>query len=328
MVAVGVGGVALCGELLSMGRDREFVVPASVLSAFVTGNDVTREWASVLSSVAGDLLQKWELRAEGAVRSGEAGVVVPVRRADGTRAALKLQVPRAETTAAIIGLVRWNGRGIVRLLDSDRGRGAMLLERLHADRTLEVVENDDDAVRVVGSLLARLHSAPAPDGLPQLQTILSGMLDDAPAAMTALERDDRARLRRWMSRVTDLEAEPGHHLLHWDLHYGNVLAADREPWLAIDPEPLVGDPGFDLWPALDSGWSTDDTLTEAPRIVRRRFDILTEMLDLDRGRAAGWTVARLLQNTLWDIEDGHAAISTSAKTVDDALAPLGGFRKG
>lgn len=308
-----------------MGGDQQFVVPAGVLNAFETGNDATREWASVLSSVAGDFLQDWELRPEGVVRSGEAGIVVPVRRTDGTQAALKLQVPRAETTAAILGLVRWDGRGIVRLLDSDPDRGGMLLERLHGDRTLEAVEDDDSAVRVVGSLLARLHSTPAPNGLPRVGTILSGMLDDAPAAMHTLEGEDRSRLHRWMRRVTELEAEPGNHLLHWDLHYGNVLAADREPWLAIDPEPLVGDPGFDLWPALDSGWSTNDTVTDAPRIVRRRFDILTEMLDLDRGRAAGWTVARLLQNTLWDIEDGHTAISTSAKTVDDALASFGAF---
>ncbi|MFX7140425.1 aminoglycoside phosphotransferase family protein, partial [Acinetobacter baumannii] len=82
-------------------------------------------------SVAGDFLQDWELRPEGVVRSGEAGIVVPVRRTDGTQAALKLQVPRAETTAAILGLVRWDGRGIVRLLDSDPDRGGMLLERLH-----------------------------------------------------------------------------------------------------------------------------------------------------------------------------------------------------
>lgn len=131
-----------------------------------------------------------------------------------------------------------------------------------------------------------------------------------------------------MRIVAELEAEPGNRLLHWDLHYGNVLAADREPWLAIDPEPLVGDPGFDLWPALDSGWSTDDAVSDAHRIVQRRFDILTEMLNLDRARAAGWTVARLLQNTLWDIEDGQAAISPSAKTVDDALASFDAFGAG
>lgn len=321
--AVVVDG-ALHGELSSMDRDPEFVVPATALGAFETGDDGTRAWAGALPSVAADVLREWELRQDGVVRSGEAGVVVPVRRADGTLAALKLQVPRAETTAAIIGLDRWDGRGIVRLLRSDGVRGAMLLERLHSDRTLEAVEDDDDAVQVIGSLLSRLHSAPAPEGIPRLRTILSEMLDAAPTAMRAMEEDDRSRLRRWMHRVADLEAEPGHHLLHWDLHYGNVLAADREPWLAIDPEPLLGDPGFDLWPALDSGWSSDDTVTEAPRIVRRRFDTLTEMLDLDRDRAAGWTIARLLQNTLWDVEDGHAAISASAKTVDDALAPVRG----
>ncbi|WP_327151005.1 aminoglycoside phosphotransferase family protein [Nocardia sp. NBC_01329] len=301
-------------------RDLQFVIPTGVLSTFETGDEATREWLSMLPTVARDLLRRWELQPEGAIRSGDAGVVVPVRRADGTRAALKLQLPRAETTAAILGLVQWNGRGTVRLLDSDPDRGGMLLERLNGDRTLEAVEDDDDAIRVVGGLLTRLHSVPAPGGLPHLSKALSAMVDDIPAAMRVLESDDRARLDRWAHIVAELGADPGNSLLHWDLHYGNVLAADREPWLAIDPEPLVGDPGFDLWPALDSGWSTDETVTDAPRIVRRRFDILTEMLGLDRGRAAGWTLARLLQNVLWDIEDGHPAISTPAKTVDNALA--------
>jgi len=157
-----------------MGSDQQFVVPAGILRAFESGDDATRAWARVLSSVAGDLLHEWQLRPEGVVRSGAAGIVVPVRRADGTRAALKLQVPRAETTAAILGLVQWNGRGIVRLLDSDPGRGAMLLERLHGDRTLEALEDDDSAVRVVGSLLARLHSTPAPEGLPMSERSSQG----------------------------------------------------------------------------------------------------------------------------------------------------------
>lgn len=306
-----------------MGEDPRFVVPAGALKVFEASSDETREWLARLPVVVGELLHKWELRPEGEVRSGEAGVVVPVRRSDGTPAVLKLQVPRAETTAGILGLLRWSGRGIVRLLESDSDQGGMLLERLHGDRTLDAVEDDDDAVSVVGRLLARLHSVAAPDGLPHLGVVLSGMLDGAPAALRALASDDRSRLHRWVSRVAELETEPGDRFLHWDLHYGNVLAADREPWLAIDPEPLVGDPGFDLWPALDSGWSTNGSVTDAPRIVRRRFEILTEMLDIDRDRAAAWTVARLLQNTLWDVEDGRTAIAASAKTVDDALASFG-----
>lgn len=295
------------------------MIPVDVLRGFQSRDDTTREWAAQVSVVARGLLQRWELRPDGTVRSGEAGILVPVRRADGSPAALKLQVPRAETTAAIIGLTRWQGAGIVRLLDSDADRGGMLLERLHGDRPLETVEDDDAAVRVVGGLLARLHAVPAPDGLPQLATVTGEMLADAPTAARVLDDEDRSRLDRWVDTVSAVADDTGDRLLHWDLHYGNVLAADREPWLAIDPEPLVGDPGFDLWPALDSGWGDDPTRTDAPRLVRRRFDILTEMLDLDRHRAAAWTGARLLQNTLWDIEDGQPAISAAAKLVDDAL---------
>jgi streptomycin 6-kinase len=100
-------------------------------------------------------------------------------------------------------------------------------------------------------------------------------------------------------------------LLHWDLHYGNVLAAEREPWLAIDPQPLADDPGFDLWPALDSEWDTVVASGKARQIVLRRFDLLTEALTLDKNRAAAWTLARVLQNCLWDIEDGATSLAPS-----------------
>jgi streptomycin 6-kinase len=41
--------------------------------------------------------------------------------------------------------------------------------------------------------------------------------------------------------VAELADEPGDRMLHWDLHYDNVLTAQREPWIAIDPEPLIGE---------------------------------------------------------------------------------------
>ena len=192
-----------------MDRVQQIAIPAGVLRGFETGDDATREWLSRLPSTAEDLLRKWDLRPEGAVRSGEAGVVVPVRRADGTRAALKVQMPRAETRAAILGLTRWNGRGSVQLLDSDADQGGMLLERLNGDNSLEALEDDDNAIRVIGGLLARLHRVPPPDGLPHLGTVLAGMIADAPAAMRVLDSDDQARLDRWVRRLAEVEAEPG-----------------------------------------------------------------------------------------------------------------------
>lgn len=146
------------------------------------------------------------------------------------------------------------------------------------------------------------------------------MLEQVPQAVADLvDPADRQILRGWASAVADLADDPGDRLLHWDLHYDNVLAAEREPWIAIDPEPLVGDPGFDLWPALNSRW--DDVVAPGGprRTVRRRFDLLTEALGLDRARAAGWTLGRLLQNALWEIEDGGTRLAPSETAIAESL---------
>lgn len=297
-----------------------YFVPAEFTASHREGDAARHAWVDRLPALTDEMMRRWELRPDGPSRAGEAGLVIPVRTADDSPAALKLQMPSAETTAAIVGLRCWDGHGMVLLLDSDADRGVMLLERLHGERSLESVASDDTATLVVGQLLASLHTVPPPAGLPRLDAIATEMTDLATTAVKDLrDREDRSRLLRWQRVVTEQQPDSGEHLLHWDLHFGNVLAAEREPWLGIDPEPLVGDPGFDLWPALDSGWSQQPDFPGAADLVRRRFHILTDVLQLDRERAAGWTYARLLQNTLWDIQDGHAVISPAAKLIDDVL---------
>ncbi|GHJ34506.1 aminoglycoside phosphotransferase family protein [Streptomyces sp. TS71-3] len=86
----------------------------------------------------------------------------------------------------------------------------------------------------------------------------------------------------------------GNRLLHWDLHFENVLAGGREPWLAIDPKPLSGDPGFELFPALHNRFAASEVVW--------RFDAMTDVLGLDRERARAWTLVRVLQFCLWDAE--------------------------
>ncbi|WP_436992180.1 aminoglycoside phosphotransferase family protein [Streptomyces sp. enrichment culture] len=296
-------------------------VPPSLAGSYARGfGEEGRAWIARLPVLAAEFLDRWELRRDGAAAAGEASLVLPVLCANGTRAVLRLQMPREETTAALIGLRTWNGDGMVRLLDHDPGSGTMLLERLDASRTLASVEDDDVAMGILAGLQARLVRVPAPPGLRGLGDIAAGMLERVPRAAAALaDPADRRLLRGWASAVAELAGEPGDRMLHWDLHYGNVLAARREPWLAIDPEPLAGDPGFDLWPALDSRWDDVVVRNGAVRVVRRRFDLLTEALGLDRARAAGWTLGRLLQNALWDVDDGATALAPSSLTIAKAL---------
>ncbi|MCT6777309.1 MULTISPECIES: aminoglycoside phosphotransferase family protein [Streptomyces] len=296
-------------------------IPHRLVASYATGfGEEGRAWIAGVPALAAHLLERWQLRRDGAVRSGQASLVLPVLRRDGTRAVLKLQLPREETTAALIGLRTWNGDGMVRLLDHDPASSGMLLERLDGARTLASIDDDDVAMGILADLHARLVAVPAPQGLRGLGEVAAAMLEQVPQAVARLtDPADRDLLRGWASAVAELADEPGDRLLHWDLHYDNVLAAEREPWIAIDPEPLAGDPGFDLWPALDSRW--DDVVAKGDplRVVRRRFDLLTDTLGLDRARAAGWTLGRLLQNALWDIEDGEPRLAPSGVVIAGAL---------
>ncbi len=295
-------------------------VPCAFTASYTAQGPSARRWLSVLPGLAADMLDRWALRPVGPTAHGMASVVLPVIRADGTPAALKLQEPREETTAAITGLRAWDGDGIVRLLAADPGTGAMLLERLDAGRPLSAVADDAEAVEILAGLLARLVAVPAPTGLRHLADIAAAMLAEAPRAAAALRDPAEQRLvRTCASAVAELIGEPGDRLLHWDLHYDNVLAGDREPWLAIDPEPLAGDPGFELLPALDNRWDEVVATGEIARTVLRRFDQLTEAVDVDRQRAVGWTLGRVLQNALWDVEDGKHALEPAQVAIADVL---------
>ncbi|MFI8523394.1 aminoglycoside phosphotransferase family protein [Promicromonospora sukumoe] len=296
-------------------------VPATFAASYARSfGDEGQAWIAGLPGLVADLLERWDLRRDGATSSGEASLVVPVVGPDGVRAVLKLQLPRAETAAALTGLRAWDGHGMVLLLDHDPGSGTMLLERLDGARTLAAVEDDTRATQILAELHARLLAVPPPPGLPHLRDVAAAMLEQVPRVANRLaDPGDRRLLQDWGLVVADLAGEPGDRMLHWDLHHDNVLAAEREPWLAIDPEPLVGDPGFDLWPALDSRWEDVVADGEPRRVVRRRFDVLIEVLDLDRERAAGWTLGRLLQNALWDIEDGETALAPAAVVVAEAV---------
>lgn len=296
------------------------VVPEE-LTALHVKHGAGLAWSEGLPELAAGYLERWELTLDGGPMHGIVSLVLPVVRADGTAAVLKLQPLDDESAGEADGLRAWDGDGSVRLLDDDPSTGTMLLERLDAARPLSVVADHMKATFVLAELLSRLVAVPAPAGLRRLGDIASAMLEQVPMAHRGLpEADDRRLLDRCASAVRDLVAEPGDRLLHWDLHFDNVLASDREPWLAIDPKPLVGDPGFDLMPALDNRWDDIVATGDVTRAVRERFDLMTEVLGLDRRRAAGWTLGRALQNILWDVEDGESRVSPVQRAVAEALA--------
>jgi streptomycin 6-kinase len=276
-----------------------------------------RAWLDDLPGRAAELMERWELRRDGAPICGAVALIVPVVDADGTPAMLKLQPIDDETIGEPVALREWGGDGAVRLLRHEPESGSLLLERL-ADRALADVPGDLAALQIISELLLRLNATPAPQDVRRMADVGARMLDRVPVALAKDADPDRQRLiRDCAAALREVLPEPGDRLLHWDLHFDNVLAGEREPWLAIDPKPLAGDPGFELLAALHNRWDDVVATGDVPRAVRRRFDLMTEVLGLDRQRAVAWTMARVLQNKLWEVESDD---STWHAGFDEAVA--------
>ena len=217
----------------------------------------------------------------------------------------------------------WGGRGAVKLLEADPGRGALLLERLARDRDLERVPAHE-ALTAAAAVLRLLHVAPPP-GLRTLADLAGRWRDELPRPWRGLGRPGRSDLvAAAAATCAELAADPGGPvLLHGDLHYGNVLAGVLPGWTAIDPKPLAGDAGFDLVPLLRNRWAEVIAAGDAATAVRRRLDHLCDGAGLDRERARRWSQARAVDDALWGQRHDEPAFAAVAWAVAAALQRTG-----
>lgn len=260
-------------------------------------------WVAGLPDLARDYLERWELVPERVLRpGGNISMVVLVTTGDGSPAALKLGMVTPETAQEPGALAHWSGHGAARLLRADPERGALLLERLRPEVSLRSLP-EAKAMLEACAVVRRLWVPPAADH--RFTTVAERTRRLAGTLRERRELPWAAPLRPAIDQALDLRerlTEGGAQdpvLLHGDLHHGNVLAADRTPWLAIDPKPLVGDPCYDL------AWLVRDrlkTLAAAPAAgsaARRRLARLADSLEVDRDRLRDWTVFRSVEAGVW-----------------------------
>lgn len=252
-------------------------------------------WVDGLPATIRLLIEGWRLRPDGDPTHGHCSLVLPVRTAEGAAAMLKVGFPDEESEHEHLALQRWGGQGAVRLLSADPHHGGILLERLSSADLATV--SDAEACRVVADLYRRIH-IPA---MPQLRP-LSHVIDRWTAELTALARNapiPRRLVEQAIALAHDLTIDRAvaDRVIHTDLHYGNVLAADREPWLVIDPKPVNGDPHYEIAPMLWNRW--DEIAGDVREGVRRRFWMLVDAAGFDESRARDWVIVRMVHNAMW-----------------------------
>jgi streptomycin 6-kinase len=265
--------------------------------AWLTESPEGRTWLGALPRLVEACAERWSLRLGEAYPYAFASLALPATLPDGERAVLKVQFPDRESEHEAAALAEWDGRGAVRLLAHDADNHALLLERCEPGTPLSLVE-PDAALDVAISLLPRLW-IPAASTFRPLAEEAAWWTGYLPERWERGTRPfERALLDAALEELVSLPPTQGEQvLLSQDLHAENVLRAEREPWLAIDPKPLAGEREFGI-AALVRGHE----LGTGPDHIGHRLDRLTSELGLDRERARGWTLAQTIACSIG--EDG------------------------
>lgn len=283
------------------------------LQATGSTSAVGRDWLARLPEVCERLSAQWKIQLGEPYPECNISWVAP---AEGTSVPAVLKVPmpakvQVRTLAGdfrgheAVALRAWGGSGATLLLEHDEGTGAMLVERCVPGDTLDSVPDVEAADEIVAHLLAQLH-LPACDGggIPKLGERAQQLADELPGRFEQAGRPfDEWLVREAAESLVELASCDGPPvLLHGDTHHHNILASERESWLAIDPLPMVGDPAYDsVQYLLFRKGDLRDPETEWGTTISR----FCRLADVDEERVKAWTFARLVSDALAACEAGR-----------------------
>ncbi|MEU9436668.1 aminoglycoside phosphotransferase family protein [Streptomyces sp. NPDC048252] len=230
------------------------------------------------------------------VPGGRTSMVVLVRRADGTPAVLKLAPPRFRPQAERAALTHWDGLGAVQLLEEPQTAGALLLERLHPDVSVRSLAEAKALLEAAGTL-RRLWVEPPEGHSFESVADRTGRQAQAMRASAEAEPEVAALVDAALAARAELLAgPPEHRLLHGTFRQSKVLAGERMPWLAVGPDPVVGECAFDLARLVRDRVEDLIASPSGATTTRRRVKRLAESLELDQERLRGWTLFRAVES--------------------------------
>jgi streptomycin 6-kinase len=287
-------------------------IPANVRRNVVAWFGTDGEaWLDSLPRTIMRLVDEWQIAIGSTLVGGTSSLVLAVNLRDGTPAVLKIPFVEDENRYEADALRHYGGVGAVQLYRYDPQSGALLLERLLPGTGLGTYPDADAAIDIACRLLRRLWQPPPHDHpFTLVRDLAHGWAEAFPAENDRHGCPFPARLAEETALLArELEQAAGHDVVvNRDAHLANILAAEREPWLLIDPKPLVGDCAF------DGAYLLLDRLGKSPTrpAVAPLLDKLADGLGVERERLRGWAFLRAFENVLWALEvnespDAHLA---------------------
>jgi streptomycin 6-kinase len=229
--------------------------------------------------------------------------------------------PHREAVGEAEGLRLWDGRGSVRVLREDAVNYAVLIERCEPGEHLgdAIHLGAHERLLIGAQLLSELWSVtpPAECGLEHVAALTADWADTAAERMERLRPDlDPGLVATAVRLLRELPGSAAREvIIHGDFNPGNVLSAQRRPWLAIDAKPMIGDPGYDPWP-LVSQIDYPFAYPDPRRVLTERFALVSDVLGEDPARLAAWAFAREAESALWAAD--HADSPIAYGSIDKA----------
>ncbi|TPQ17623.1 aminoglycoside phosphotransferase family protein [Streptomyces sporangiiformans] len=271
------------------------------------------DWLEKLPEAAQQAVAVRELTVERVqVPGGRGSFVVLVRLPDGTPAVLKLAPPRARPESERAALAHWDGLGAVRLLEpygsaapagsavpsgtpgAPGTEGVLLLERLHPDVSVRSLPEAKSMLEAAG-VLRRLWVEPPEWHV--FETVAERTGRQAEAMRSSADTEAVPLVDAALAaREALLAAPPEERLLHGTFRQSKVLAGERSPWLAVGPDPVVGECAFDLARLVRDRVEDLIASPSGASMTRRRVKRLAESLDVEQERLRGWTLFRAVES--------------------------------
>lgn len=264
-----------------------------------------RAWLDRLPTILSMCEERWDLTIGAPFDNLSFNYVAPALRADGSEVIVKTGLAN-EFPSQPEALKHFDGHGMVQLLEYDAHNSVMLMERLKPGISLRALEDDKTAISVAIDLMRKIWCPLPPQHYPfptiddwgkafiRMRTLYAGGTGPFPSALF----DKGEKL------YTELSASMAQSvLLHGDLHQDNILSGQREPWLAVDPKGVIGEPAYDVGSILRNFWPDILSVSNPKALMARRIDQFSSELGFERARVHGWGLSQAILSVLWNIED-------------------------
>ncbi len=271
----------------------------------LTRGEAGKKWLDTLPQLIKLFEDKWQIKV-GKPYDLSYNYVTPATRSDGTKTVLKIVFPGNVGFLSEVSALRiFAGDGSIKLLEVDKENLGMLLERAEPGERLSHLENDEEATKILARIIKKLRK-PAPKthelkpvadfahNIPKYKKQFAGAKNPLPLHLI----DKAETLLNELIKTTTEQV-----VLHGDLHQGNVLSAEREPWLAIDPKGLAGDPVYETGAMMRNPYPILAKQPNVKDILIRRIKILSNELNLDPLRIQKWGFVQTVLSAVYRVED-------------------------